>query len=91
MALNLKLSYLNAQPLAERQRLLGELVDSARAQRNGQAALIQQRIRDLERQYELTSEELRQRLRDGEISETAEISRWLFLLDSQENRTPGDA
>ena len=61
-------------------RALGELVSAAKAPRNGQRAELDARIHQLELQYEMTSEEMRENLRNGRLKETAEIAHWLFLI-----------
>lgn len=88
MSHTLKLSALNALPVAKRQQELERLVSSAAAPRNGQVVLLNERIRQLELRYEMTSSELLARLRAGQIDETAEIAQWLFLLSARFNRAP---
>jgi len=47
------------------------------------------RIRRYEVRYEMTSDELRRRIRSGEQRETAEICEWLLLLAAREPRERG--
>ena len=85
MAYHYRLSELATLPVAERQRALERLVESAKSGRNGQASLLNERIRRFELRYEMHSDDLRAKLRAGELSETAEIAQWLFLLAAREN------
>lgn len=75
----------------ERTLVLEEVVAAAKAPRNGQAAVIDNRIRQFEERYERTSDELIRGLADGKIRETAEIAQWLFWLDIRANRVNGKA
>lgn len=78
----MRLSALASMAERERTRALDSL---ARATRKGSAdySAINARIRKLEMRYEMSSAELRSRLRDGQIKETAEFAEWLFLLDAR--------
>ena len=80
MSQQVHFSKLALMTTGERAVVLGELVASARAERNGQAAEIEARIRAFENRYELTSVALLQRLAAGAQRETAEIAEWLFWL-----------
>ena len=73
------------RPELERVKILGEFVRSALAPRNGQASVLEARIREYEVRFEMTSAELHQGLRDGTQRETAEIAKWLFLLDARDD------
>ena len=64
----------------ERQVLLQGIVDEARAGAPGTEAAIRRRIRDYEIRYEMKSAEMLRRFRAGEIRETAELTKWLFLI-----------
>lgn len=86
MAYRVKLSELANMPIADADRMLGELVRSARASRNGQRAVLDARIREFEIRYEMSSGDMRQRLCDGRLEETAEIARWLMALGARDNR-----
>jgi hypothetical protein len=86
MAYHVKLSDLANMPVADSDRVLGELVRSAKASRNGQRAVLDARIREFEIRYEMSSATMRQQLRDGSLQETAEIARWLMALAARDNR-----
>lgn len=90
MSYHVKLSDLACMPIVDSDRVLGELVHSARTNRNGQAAVLDARIRSFEMRYEMTSDQLREGLRAGTIEETADIARWLFTLDARDNRCAGE-
>ena len=70
----------------ERRETLDRLACSASGVRNGQAALIEARIRNFEKTYEMTSEAMRAALRSGSQKETAEIVLWLFWLRARDDR-----
>ena len=64
---------------------LTSLVESAKLNRNGQRAQLDARIREFELRYEMPFETMRERLRSGELDETAEIVRWLMILSARDN------
>ena len=80
---SISLNTLRALPAADRAQALAELAANAAAPRNGQSAVLDARIRVFERQYEMTSDELHQRLRTGQQTETADVAKWLFLLEAR--------
>lgn len=57
-------------------------------ERSGLEAL-DARIREYELRYEISSEDLLEKLERGEMKETAEIARWLFLLEIRSARVRG--
>jgi hypothetical protein len=70
---------------SERNQEVAKLVEVAKQNRNnGSAPMLNARIRQFEMRYEMSSDTMRQRLRAGEIRETAEIADWLFWLDVRE-------
>lgn len=89
MAYDLKMSDLAAMTEHEVGTVLLELEREATAPRNGQLAMLNARIRELETRYEMPSDEMLRRLEGGQIKETADIARWLYLLDARENRVRG--
>ena len=74
---------LRAMTAGQRKSVVADLLSRATAARNGQASALDDRIRDYELRFEMTSTELRERLRSGQQPETAEIAKWLFLLDAR--------
>jgi len=78
--MTLKLSDLAKLPKTERDAALGELVRAAKAPRNGQARALDDRIRAFEVRYEMTSEQMLQRLAAGQLQDTADVSKWTTLL-----------
>jgi molybdenum-dependent DNA-binding transcriptional regulator ModE len=71
----------------ERNVMLEHLVRHARS--GGSAtgrAVLQAKIRALECRYEMTSSEMLKKFRAREIRETAEISKWLFLISVRDCR-----
>lgn len=85
MGYHVRLSDLAHMPKADADKALGELVTSASGRRNGQAAALDARIRQFELQYEVTSDEMRERLATGELKETADIASWLFYLQARDH------
>jgi hypothetical protein len=85
MGYHVRLSALAHMPKADADKALGELVASASRPRNGQGAALDARIRQFELQYELTSDEMRQRLASGDLKETADIASWLFYLKARDH------
>ena len=86
MAYHVKLSDLATMPVVDSNRVLGELVRSAKSHRNGQSAVLDARISDYELRYEMSSAVMRSRLKDGTLRETADIARWLMTLAARDNR-----
>ncbi len=75
------LGYMNE---AERIFALTALVQAA-LQNNGESkAITNAQIRQFELRYEMISDEMRRKLAEGQIKETAEIVEWLFLLRTLE-------
>jgi hypothetical protein len=86
MAYHVKLSDLAKMPVVDSNRVLGELVRSAKSRRNGQSAVLDARISDYELRYEMSSGDMRRKLKDGTLRETADIARWLMTLAARDNR-----
>jgi hypothetical protein len=86
MAYHVKLSDLAKMPVVDSNKVLGELVSSAKSHRNGQSAVLDARISDYELRYEMSSTDMRRKLKDGTLRETAEIARWLMTLAARDNR-----
>lgn len=78
--MTLKLSELAKMPKPQRDAALADLVRAAKAPRNGQGKVLSERIRAFEVQYEMTSEEMLERLAAGDLHDTADIARWAMLL-----------
>ncbi|NBC15769.1 MAG: hypothetical protein GVY18_00460 [Bacteroidetes bacterium] len=68
----------------ERKEALATLVEHTRTANGGATAYLRSRIKAFELRYEMTSDELLERLAEGTQKETAEIAEWLFLLDALE-------
>ena len=69
---------------AEKTAALRELAIASHGGANGELALLEARIRAFEARYELTSEQMRSRVAEGVLPETAEIASWLIALEIQE-------
>jgi hypothetical protein len=86
MAYGFKFADLAKMTEAEKQVMLAEAEGAAGAARNGQAVVMNARIRELESRHGMDSETMRAGLESGRIPEDAEIARWLYLLDTRDNR-----
>lgn len=73
-------------PAEERDERLSKLVAAARAPRNGQANVLADRIRALEVQYGMRSNAMLAKLAEGQMPDTADLSRWLILLRARDGR-----
>jgi len=73
----------------ERQAALGEMMRAVKAPVNGYASILAARLREFERRYEISSRQLIEQLKAGTRNETADIARWLMLLQVQ-RRLQGD-
>ncbi len=89
MGYSIKASDLAAMSESERAIVLDELCAAANRPLNGQAAVMDARIREYEQRYEMSSRELLERLAAGVVHETADISRWLFWLDTRAHKVSG--
>ena len=69
---------------AQKRDELSELVANARSANGSASAYLQGRIHAFEERYEMTSSELLRVVADGSQRETADIAKWLFLLNSSE-------
>ena len=83
MGLSVRLADLDGMTAQERDQLMGQLVNEATGPANGQLALVAARVKVFERRYEMSSDDLLERLRTGQQRETAEIAQWLFWLQVQ--------
>jgi hypothetical protein len=68
---------------AEKVAALRDLAVSSQGGPTGGLALLEARIRAFEARYELTSEQMRSRVAEGVLPETAEIASWLIALEIQ--------
>lgn len=68
----------------QRAEAVNELVRTAFESPNGQTERLDTEIREFELRYEVSSERLIEELYEGVCTETADIARWLWLLDLRE-------
>lgn len=83
MAASIRLNDLAGMSATRREAALEALVADARDGGGVSRSLLDARIRRFEERYELPSDELLRRVATGEMKETADVSEWLFLLDSR--------
>lgn len=83
MSVTFRLSdFANMTP-AERAGALEALVSAARSADDAGSHVHAARIRGFEERYEMSSDEMLDRLASGAMEETAEIAQWLFLLSAR--------
>jgi hypothetical protein len=76
----IRLSDLSKMPQGERERALGALVERAKGKPNGQIKALDAEIGEFEIRYQMTSDKMRAAFAKGEIRDTADIAKWLILL-----------
>ncbi len=70
---------------AAKGRALDKLVRAAQSGKpNGGLSSVEAEIRAFETRYEMTSDEMRKRFRDGTLNDTADVARWLLLLSARD-------
>lgn len=79
--MSLRLTDLAAMTEQERTRALAAL--------STQPSPVGRRIRRYELRYEMSSAEMRRRVAEGQMKETADVAAWLFWLNSQPNHVAG--
>lgn len=85
MAINsLRLSELRRLGPAEQERRLAAFAASRGQPLNGELEYLNDLIAELETRYEMSSDTMRERLRRGELRETADVGKWLMLLDARD-------
>jgi len=85
MAYSVRMSEFREMSEEERAGVVSKLAREALKSPNGQMMeQLNAEIRDFERRYEITSEHLREELYEGQRPETADVARWLWLLDLRE-------
>ncbi len=84
---SLSLHELRALPAARLSEEMATLLRAALTSDNKAAnTRLRGEVREYEVLYEMSSETLLQRLAAGEVAETADIARWLFLLNSVDSQ-----
>lgn len=89
MSRRVSLSRLKSEPPKKRDELLSGLVSGAREPANGYADLLDARIAEYERRYELPSAAMVEQVESGALKETDDIASWLMLLKVR-NRVAAD-
>ncbi len=91
MGFHVKLAELANMSTNESDRVLANLVSSAKSPRNGQKAILEARIRGYELRYEMSSAKMREGLLTGSLRETADVAKWLLTLAALETNDPRQA
>ncbi len=86
MAYSVKMSEYREMSEEKRAEVVNALAQNALKSPNGQAERLDAEIAEFERRYEVTSGRLLKELYEGERLETADIARWLWLLDLRERK-----
>jgi hypothetical protein len=85
MAVNsLSFSELRALSPAERERRLAAFAALRGQPINGELQYLDEGIAELESRYEMSSATMREKLASGGLRETADIGKWLMLLDARD-------
>lgn len=63
---------------------MSKLVKSAKAAPNGQMNALDAEIRDYEIRYAMTSEKMLSEFKAGVVKDTADIAKWLILVQVRE-------
>jgi hypothetical protein len=79
----LAFSSLKAMSPKRREERLAQVVANAQRAPNGEIRAIVARLDEYEREFGLTSDEMRARVASGELAESDDICSWLMLLDLQ--------
>lgn len=69
---------------AEQNATVKALLDARQMPLNGEVPKIEAHIAELERQFGMSSDEMRSRLDSGSLDETIDICRWLMLLTTRD-------
>lgn len=80
-AKTLRLSDISGLPEEQQRARVAAFLAARSEPSNGELAVIDDRIAELERRYEVSSATMREQVSSGTIRETAEICHWLMLLD----------
>ena len=81
MAYSVRVSELGKMSEAERAEAARKLIPGAGASSNGRVQRLDAEISEYELRYETTSDRLLEELYEGTRQETADIARWLWLID----------
>lgn len=76
---------------AERAEAARKLIPAAGASSNGRVERLDAEIQEYEDRYEIPSERLLEELHDGTRQETADIVRWLWLIDLRQRASSHQA
>lgn len=81
VAYSVRVSELSEMSEVERAETARKLIPGSGATPNGHAERVDAEIREYEGRYETSSDRLLEELYEGERQETADIARWLWLID----------
>lgn len=84
--MSVKLKDLANMPEGEQNEALTDLVRAAKAPRNGQAQVLDRRIREFEVRYEMSTDEMLDHFARGDIKDTADIAEWSILARARRGR-----
>jgi hypothetical protein len=91
MAYSVRASDLSKMSEAERAEAARKLIPGNGASSNGRIESLDAEIREYELRYEVPSERLQKELREGALQETADIVRWLWLIDLRQRACSNQA
>lgn len=82
--MDIRLSELFRMRPEERERTMGALAERAKGKPNGQMKALDAEIGELEIRYQMSSADMRAAFARGEITDTADIAKWLILLRARD-------
>ena len=80
--MKVKVSSFHSDISRHNKKKLESIVRLATSGKKTPSSGIEKKIRKFEKVHGIKSHELRTKLRDGEIEDTANVSKWLVLLDA---------
>jgi hypothetical protein len=81
---DIRLSELFRMRPEERERTVGALAERAKGKPNGQVRVLDAEIGEFEIRYQMSSVDMRGAFARGEVTDTADIAKWLILLRARD-------
>ena len=91
MRRSVKMSDYSRMTTGQKQAAAAALARAAHAAPNGEVGFVEAEIRELERRYEMTSEQMEARVSDGRMPETEDVARWFIAIEARRLLTRGEA
>ncbi len=91
MRRSVRLSEYARMTAGEKQAATAELARAAHGPPNGEVSAVEAEIREHERRYEMTSEQMEAHVSDGRMPETEDVARWLIAVEVRRLLTRAEA